>query len=595
MSRSFPQRSSGRPWRGICALLLALSVHAQDGIAQETTNPLAPADTSNPRAMLITFIDACNELQELRLEERYFDRDEQKFRPVARRILDCLDDSHLPSFVRLDQAGEAAVCLKEVLDRVDLPPERDIPGPDDVEPAEGREPLLRWQIPGTRIVIARVVDGPQRHEYLFSPGTVDRAVDYFRDVEALTYRTDGPAVSPGLYRWYVSAPGNRAVAMIVDRLPDWTRNRTGRLALWQWVALVLSLLAAVLLTGLLYRFQRAQARKFRDSNLIRYILTLWFPIVVVLIPLGIKNLARNSLGIRGDPLYVIGFIANVASLLAVPIVVFAVCNRIAEMVISSPSINPRGLDAQFVRIVSKLTALAASSIVMLEGGQHLGIPLTTLLASAGVSGLAVALAAQDSLKNLFGTITLMADKPFRVGERVIVGKYDGVVEDIGLRSTRIRLLTGHQATIPNDQLASSDIENVGRRQYIRRVADLNVPLDTPHQKIESAVKKIRTLLENHEGQHPDLPPRVFFNEFNPDSFNIRVMYWYHPPDYWAFLAFSETLNLEIFRAFEEQGITFSRTVRVSTSVGEQPSSGVAVASIEDAAQGVDSNDEQPNG
>ena len=545
--------------------------------------------------MLKTFLDSCNELQKLRLEEGYFDRDVETFRPVARRILDCLDYDHLPSFSQIDQAAEAAVCLKEILDRIPLPSEAEIPGPEDVEMDEEHEPVLRWQIPGTRIIVARVLDGPRRHEYLFSPGTVDRATDYLQDVYSLDYRKGGPPVSPGLYRWYVSAPGNPTVAKVVGRLPDWTRNRVKSLAVWQWIALGGSLILALLLIGLLYRFQRARAQKFRRSNLLRYFLTLWYPVAVILIPLGYKYVVRNYLGVRGTALYAIGFAANVAALLACPIFVFAICNRIAETAISSPNINPRGLDAQFVRIVSKLAALVVSSVILLEGGQSLGIPLTTLLASAGVGGLAVALAAQDTLKNLFGTITLMADKPFRVGERIIVDQYDGVVEDIGLRSTRIRLLTGHQVTIPNDQLVSGDIENVGRRKYIRRVADVNVPLDTPREKIEAALEKIRAALTNHEGLNPDLPPRVYFFDFNPDAFTIRIMYWYHPPDYWAFLAFSEDLNLKIFRAFDEQGITFSRTVRVSTTTGDGPAPDVAAGMIDQSTQNSDVSDRQPAG
>ncbi len=551
---------------------------------------MAPADTSSPRATLTTFIEACNEFNQLRLKERFFDRESAGFRPVVRRILDCLDTSQLPAYARLDQAAEAAVCLKEVLDRVELPPESEIPGSDEVAASETEdsEPLLRWQIPGTRIVIARVLEGPQSHEYLFSPGTVERAPDYFADLAGIPYRTvaaDGvngqfrPGVSEGLHRWYVSAPGNRAMAVLVDRLPNWTRDRIGGLALWQSGGLFLSVLASLLLISILYRFQRKRAREFRATNLVRYFLTLWFPVVVIAIPLVLKTFARDFLGLRGAPLYVVDAVANVSVLLAVPVLVFALSNRIAETIISSPNMNPRGLDAQFVRIVSKLTAVVASVAVLLEGGQNLGIPLTTLLASAGVGGLAVALAAQDTLKNLFGTIMLMADKPFRVGERIVVGKYDGIVEDIGLRSTRIRLLTGHQATIPNDELAGSDIENVGRRPYIRRVSDLHVPLDTPRERIETVLDRIRESLHNHEGHHPDFPPRVFFNEFNPDSFNIRIIYWYHPPDYWKFLAFAERLNLEIFRAFEEQGVTFSRAVRLSSASAASPTlASVAVAS-----------------
>ena len=89
------------------------------------------------------------------------------------------------------------------------------------------------------------------------------------------------------------------------------------------------------------------------------------------------------------------------------------------------------------------------SILFLIGGQYLGIPVATLLTSAGIGGIAVALGAQDTLKTLFGTVNLLADKPFRVGDRIIVQQYDGEVEDIGLRSTKIRLLNGHQVTLPN--------------------------------------------------------------------------------------------------------------------------------------------------
>ncbi len=596
-------KPSARRWRWDGALLaylilLWLTAGFTPCLAGDDRSAMAPADTSSPRTTLTTFIDACNEFNQLRLSERYLDRDSPRFRPVVRRILDCLDVSQLPAYARIDQAGEAAVCLKEVLDRVELPPLAEIPGSEEVAAAETKdsEPLLRWRIPGTRIVIARVLEGPRRHEYLFSPGTVERAPDYFADVAALPYRTAAvstngqyrPDVSEGLKRWYGSAPGNRVMAVLVDRLPDWSKDRLRGAALWQWAGLFLSILVSLLLISVLYRFQRKRAREFRATNLFRYFLTLWFPVVVISVPIILKLFARDFLGLRGAPLYVVDVTANVSVLLAVPVLIFALSNRIAETLISSPNMNPRGLDAQFVRIVSKLTAVVASVAVLLEGGQNLGIPLTTLLASAGVGGLAVALAAQDTLKNLFGTITLMADKPFRVGERIVIGKYDGIVEDIGLRSTRIRLLTGHQATIPNDELASSDIENVGRRPYIRRVADLHVPLDTPREKIETVLGRIRESLCNHEGHHADFPPRVFFNEFNPDSFNIRIIYWYHPPDYWKFLAFAERLNLEIFRAFEEQDVTFSRAVRLSSvSATGHASASVAAASSDLGSQMTD--------
>jgi MscS family membrane protein len=262
-------------------------------------------------------------------------------------------------------------------------------------------------------------------------------------------------------------------------------------------------------------------------------------------------------------LYLLDCLCTATALVASLVVIFGLTNRVAESIIASPQINPLGLNAQFIRIVSKLTSIIASTILLIAGGQHLGIPVTTLLAGAGIGGIAIAFGAQDTLNTLFGTMMLMADKPFRVGERIIFDKYDGVVEDIGLRSTRIRLLTGHQVTIPNGVLAGTDIENVGRRPHIRKTADISIPLDTPREKLEKAIAIIRAALDEHEGMDPEFPPRVYFTDFVPAAFNIRVIYWYNPPNYWEFLAFSEKVNLEIFRAFEEQGIQFSLPARVA--------------------------------
>lgn len=516
-----------------------------------------PADTSSPRATLNSFIDSCNEMFSLIQEERYLDRNSSEHRPLAKRILDCLDTRELPEFERYEIAGEAAVCLKEILDRIELPPENEIPGVDMIEAAGGIEKFARWTIPGTRITIARVEEGPRRHEYLFSPGTVGRAVEYYEDLESLPYLTTDRVTSPGLYTWFMTAPGNPTIGRIVDRLPDWFRERSLGLAHWKWVGLVIAIVIAGVLIGLAYWLHARYAGRYRHTSPGRYFLTIVFPIAAMLIPIGFKTVATDYLTVRGDQLYVISFIANLVALLASIVVVFGTGNRIAALIIASPQINPQGLDAQFIRILSRILSILASSIIFLEGGRYLGIPISTLLASAGIGGLAVALAAQDTLKNLFGTIMLLTDKPFRVGERILFKNYDGVVEDIGLRSTKVRLLTGHQVILPNDELARTDIENVGRRQHIRRTAVLEIPAATSVDKIKRALEIVRAALENHEGMHGDFPPHVYLRDLKESSVGIFFIYWYHPPNYWDFLAFSERVNLEILEHLESEQIPFA--------------------------------------
>jgi MscS family membrane protein len=281
----------------------------------------------------------------------------------------------------------------------------------------------------------------------------------------------------------------------------------------------------------------------------------------MLVPFVFEYLMVNYLTVRGTPLYIISFSSNVVCFLAAVIAFFAVSNRVAEAIIASPHINPTGLNAQLIRVASKLVSIVATVIALIAGGHYLGIPIATLLASAGIGGLALALGAQDTLKTLFATITVMADKPCRVGDRINVDEFDGVVEDIGLRSTKLRLLSGPLVTIPNDQLASRDVKNVTEGWNIRRNAEIHIPLDTPCEKAETAVAIIREKLADREGMDPDFPPRVYFDEFGPDAFRIRFVYWYSPPDYWEFKAFGDKLNFEIFRAFEAEGIQFSLPFR----------------------------------
>jgi len=281
------------------------------------------------------------------------------------------------------------------------------------------------------------------------------------------------------------------------------------------------------------------------------------------VPLCFRHVVRDYLTIRGDALYALSFFVHAVITLAAIVLAFAVCNRLAEVVIASPLVNPKGVNAQLIRVVSRLTGVTLAVAAFLVGGQYVGIPLATLLTSAGIGGVALALGAQYTLKTLFGTVALMADRPFCVGDRIRFRDYDGFVEDIGLRSTRIRLLTSHLVTVPNDELARADIENVGRRTCIRRRADIHLPIDTPREQVEAALAIVRKEIESHEGMDPEHPPRVFFVDFEPAAFVVRVIYWYHPPDRWAYHAFSEAFNFAILRAFEKEGIQFSLPSRIA--------------------------------
>jgi len=224
-------------------------------------------------------------------------------------------------------------------------------------------------------------------------------------------------------------------------------------------------------------------------------------------------------------------------------------------------------------IVAPLVGKTLRVFIIAIGGiiiiQNLtGVKIGPLLASLGIGGLAVALAARDSIANFFGTLTILFDKPFQVGERIVIDQYDGIVESVGFRSSRIRTLTGHLVSIPNEKIVNSSLENIGRRPHIRWLTNIGITYDTPPEKAERAVQIIREILENHKGMKEDFPPRVYFNGFNDWSLNIMVIAWYHPPNYWDYQTWLQKTCLEIMQRFEAEGIDFAfptKTIHLARS------------------------------
>lgn len=220
------------------------------------------------------------------------------------------------------------------------------------------------------------------------------------------------------------------------------------------------------------------------------------------------------------------------------------------------------MDDMMAPMVRKSLRIAIVILALVQVAQILSDkPITSILAGLGVGGLAVALAAQETIKNFFGSLVIFADKPFELGERIVVGGHDGTVEEVGFRSTRIRTLDGHLVTVPNGELANLMIQNVGKRPYIKRVMNVTITYDTPPEKVQQAIDILKELLDNHEGMNEEFPPRVFFNDYNDCSLNILVIYWYHPPEYWKYLAHAEWLNMELLKRYNEAGIEFAFPTR----------------------------------
>ena len=323
---------------------------------------------------------------------------------------------------------------------------------------------------------------------------------------------------------------------------------------WQWVLwlvnFVLSFLLAFTITWivnlLLGRKDTAMRRQIKRFVAWPARFLLWLLLEQVgLSFIGLSMTVRNIF--RFDP--VLPFVMTWTAVRLVDLIVFWWGERLRRSEREDAIVLLRP-----ARTAIRITLIFAAVLFWLD---NIGFKVSTLLAGLGVGGLAFALAAQDTLKNLLGSIMILLDKPYKVGQRIVAKGHDGIVEEIGLRSTRLRLLTGHQTTIPNDEMARIDIENIGQRPHIRRLTNIGITYDTPPEKIEKAVDIILKILENHEGMDPELPPRAYFSEYNPYSLNIMVLYWYHPADYWGYMKFSQWVNLQIAKEFQQEGIKFA--------------------------------------
>jgi small-conductance mechanosensitive channel len=186
--------------------------------------------------------------------------------------------------------------------------------------------------------------------------------------------------------------------------------------------------------------------------------------------------------------------------------------------------------------------------------QNVGVEITAILAGVSVGGIAVALAVQNVLGDLFGSLSIILDKPFVIGDFIVVDEFSGTVEHVGLKSTHIRSVSGEQLVFSNSDLLNSRIRNYKRMQERRAVFTLGVTYDTPAEKIEAIPTIVREAVEGQEHTRFD---RCHFKSFGSFSLDIETVFFMTIPDYPAFMNAQQAINLELYRRFAAEGIEFA--------------------------------------
>jgi len=214
------------------------------------------------------------------------------------------------------------------------------------------------------------------------------------------------------------------------------------------------------------------------------------------------------------------------------------------------------LDDQLIPVLRKLIKVVIAAVGIVFFMQLKGYPVTGIITGLGIGGLAFAFAAQDSIAGIFASVALFLDKPFMVGDFIQVGSVSGTVEEIGLRSTRIRTLGKTLVTIPNKEIVDSTIDNLSKRPVRRCEISIGVTYDATAEQMEQLVENLREMLVEDAMAEED-GSYVHFNTFGDSSLNVDMIFFIKTADYSEFLEARQSLNLKIMHIVQDLGMDFA--------------------------------------
>ncbi len=331
------------------------------------------------------------------------------------------------------------------------------------------------------------------------------------------------------------------------------------IALWQWIGLLLVGLLALagswLVARLAVRLLRLLAARSRtplDDSLLRAAIGP-LRLAIGLVLFGAGTLA---LGLSVPVQQVVSALLKALGIVAVAWFFLRAADVLAQLAGEQLAARGRASAVSVVPLGRKAVKVAVTGLALIALLQNLGVNVTGILAGLGVGGLAVALAAQKTVENLFGGITLIADQPVRVGDFCRFGDKVGTIEEIGLRSTRVRTLDRTVVSIPNAEFATLQLENFAKRDRIWLKATLSLRYETTPDQLRYVLVELRRLLYAHPKVHPD-PARVRFVGFGPYSLDVELFAYVGTTNFDEFLAVREDLFLRIMDIVAASGTGFA--------------------------------------
>lgn len=404
--------------------------------------------------------------------------------------------------------------------------------------------------------------GDHASDYLFTAASIANLPEYYMRI-----RTE-PVLQeqrfPSLHLEHINATGPLVPAALTRHIPESLNAIYLNTPVWKIIAIAIVALLALSVAYLWTRLVRRRTRHGSEirkrawrftlpiSFLLIYFLSVWF-VIAHINPSGQFAAGENLISVA----ILYGLLAWAAWL---------GCFLLVEVLISTPAMAGNSLDAHLLRLAARVSAAVSAGGFLIYGANEMGIPALGLVAGVGISGFALALASQSTIENLFGGLSLFADRPFRVGDVIRFGDELGSVEMVGTRSSRVRALDGPLVTVPNSDLAKMKIVNLTRRNKCLFLHKMALHIDTPAERLDFFLQRLRVLIAAEEMVEKSKGwPRIRCIGVGIGRIDVELRAYVLTSDYTAFLEIQEKMLLQVFELVARLDIKLAPPIAVTSA------------------------------
>lgn len=537
-------------------LIISILISSQFAFAVNDLAIIPSMDLSSPRTTMNYFLKA--------MKAHKLGNDQ-----ALDMALEALDISHLDPTTKLTSARNAASNIIKTIDRIEYIDINSLPLKVEGNKWIYRKQKVKWENEFYQVEISMTKN--EDNEWKFSKKTIDTIFYFYKSLEKKKI-VEGVTE---LKTWKDK---------FKEKMPAWTGGRVFILLNGQWLAL-LGVIFMALLVRFFVKYYIGQfiTRIFKKNQIIYNDKTrnmLNFPVGLATIS-GVWSLGIRLLEFDDKALSFLLRAGYVGFTVGVVATVYVLVDILKIYLEKFAKESENKFDDILVPLVTKTLKTFVILIGIIFIGNSLTLDMKSILAGMGIGGIAFALAAKDTISNLFGSLTVLLDRPFRIGDWVLIdGNIEGTIEEVGLRSTRIRTFYDSQITLPNGRLTNAHIDNYGQRTYRRLSTKLGVQYDTPPEKLEAFCEGIRQLIAAHPYTRKD-SFHVYFNSFGDSALEVLLYVFWRVPDWSSELNEKHRLLMDILRLGNEMGVSFAFPTQTLHLYQEQHSESKAIKNVDE--------------